>query len=59
MTNAAQPRVPSDTKLDRAARWDATYKARGVGGVSWFQTEPAVSLDLIDAIGLARDAAID
>ena len=44
--------------LAAAARWDATYRTRGVDGVSWFQTEPAVSLQLIEAAGVAHDAAI-
>ena len=45
-------------QLDTASRWDATYRTRGVGGVSWFQSEPAISLQLIEAIGVARDSAI-
>lgn len=46
------------TKLDPAARWDATYRTHGVEGVSWFQTQPTVSLELIEATGAAPDAAI-
>jgi hypothetical protein len=49
--------VPS-LDQDPASRWDATYQTRGIGGVSWFQTEPAVSLELISATGISEDAAI-
>ncbi|HEX6568202.1 MAG TPA: class I SAM-dependent methyltransferase [Acidimicrobiales bacterium] len=35
-----------------AAHWDATYRERGAQGVSWFQAEPRVSLELIDALHL-------
>ena len=42
----------------RSAHWDAAYKTRGVTELSWFQTEPAVSLALIELPGVARDAAV-
>ena len=46
------------TKLDPAASWDATYQTLGAEGVSWFQFEPAVPLELIEATGVDHDAAI-
>ena len=42
----------------RAEHWNAAYKARGVTEVSWFQTEPTISLELIEILGVARDAAV-
>lgn len=39
-------------------RWDATYQTRGSTGVSWYQSEPAVSLELIQGSGISHDAAI-
>jgi 2-polyprenyl-3-methyl-5-hydroxy-6-metoxy-1,4-benzoquinol methylase len=38
--------------------WDAVYDARGADRVSWYQPEPAMSLSLIDAIGLTREASV-
>jgi hypothetical protein len=42
----------------RAAHWDAAYETHGVTEVSWFQTEPVVSLELIEMLGIPRDAAV-
>ena len=41
-----------------AARWDHTYQTRGITGVSWFQSRPTVSLELIKATAISRDATI-
>ena len=38
--------------------WDDVYARRGPTGVSWYQPEPAMSLRLIEALGLKPDAAI-
>jgi len=46
---------PSGTREDH---WDSAYKTRGVTEVSWFQTEPVVSLELIGALGVPREAAV-
>ena len=37
---------------DRPAHWNAVYERQGISGVSWYQPEPAVSLALIDALGI-------
>ncbi len=42
----------------RADHWDAAYETRGVTEVSWFQTEPVVSLELIETLGVRREAAV-
>jgi hypothetical protein len=40
--------------------WDEAYRSRGVEGVSWYEAEPTVSLELVGALGVDRDvAAID
>jgi SAM-dependent methyltransferase len=44
--------------LTRADHWDAAYAARGLDGVSWFQAVPEVSLELVDALDVSRDAAV-
>jgi len=33
--------------MDRAAHWDAVYRAKGETGVGWYQQRASVSLDLI------------
>lgn len=45
--------------MDKArAHWQKVYKAKAHDEVSWFQPEPTVSLAMISALGLPRDAAI-
>lgn len=41
-----------------ADHWDAAYSSRGVAGVSWYQAAPEVSIELVDALGVDRDAAV-
>ena len=43
---------------DRQAHWDSVYRAKREDEVSWFQTSPPVSLDLIHAAGVERHASI-
>ena len=43
---------------EKAGRWDAAYAQRGVEGVSWYQPVPAVPLELIEALGVPRTAAV-
>jgi len=43
---------------DRQAHWDSVYRAKREDEVSWFQTSPSVSLDLIHAAGVERHASI-
>jgi len=42
--------VPSSA--ERSRHWDDAYSTRGTQGVSWFQSEPTVSLELIVSLGL-------
>jgi ubiquinone/menaquinone biosynthesis C-methylase UbiE len=39
--------------IDRAAHWENIYSTRGETGVSWYQSEPRVSLELIDLVAPA------
>ena len=41
-----------------AEHWDAAYASRGVRGVSWYQPTPVASLELVDLLHVARDAAV-
>ena len=46
--------------LATATHWDGAYERNGATNVSWFQASPALSLQLIDSIGVdASDVAID
>lgn len=41
-----------------AAHWDSSYRDRGAAGVSWFQSDPAVSLELIETLDVSADTAV-
>jgi 2-polyprenyl-3-methyl-5-hydroxy-6-metoxy-1,4-benzoquinol methylase len=43
---------------DREAHWDAVYREKGSDDLSWFQKDPALSLELITAAAPQRDARI-
>jgi hypothetical protein len=38
--------------MDRKGHWDRVYGTNKSDEVSWFQHEPAISLRLLDRIGL-------
>jgi hypothetical protein len=40
----------------RVAHWDGAYATKGSTRVSWYEPEPVVSLALVDALGVPRDA---
>jgi hypothetical protein len=48
VTNSAEP----------TRHWDDAYSTRGTEGVSWFQSEPTVSLELIGSLRLDRETPI-
>lgn len=51
---------PRSEPTSSGGHWEAVYRDRGPSGVSWFQSTPAVSLELIDGLGLgAGDAVLD
>ena len=43
---------------ERQAHWQGVYSSRSYTDVSWYQAEPARSLALIEASGIAKDRAI-
>jgi 2-polyprenyl-3-methyl-5-hydroxy-6-metoxy-1,4-benzoquinol methylase len=43
---------------DRARHWDAAYRDRGASGVSWYQEEPLISLELIEALDMSPTSAV-
>jgi SAM-dependent methyltransferase len=42
----------------RARHWDEAYAAHGDEGVSWYQGDAAVSLELIELLGIDRQRAV-
>ena len=48
----------STTGADLAQHWDAAYTDRGTTGVSWFQPDPTVSIQLIEHLEVPHDAAV-
>ena len=46
------------SELDRFQHWDSVYRTREADAVSWFQAEPAVTLELVELLGDPHDAAI-
>lgn len=48
---------PSDDAA-RKAFWERIHDGKPADGVSWWQSVPDLSLDLVDRAGLARDAGV-
>lgn len=44
--------------MGRAEHWDEVFGSRGIDGVSWFQAVPAISLELVGALGIDTDTAV-
>jgi SAM-dependent methyltransferase len=47
-----------DGMTDRKRHWEQVYATKSPLEVSWYQTEPKLSLDLIAGAGLAHDAPV-
>jgi hypothetical protein len=43
---------------ERTAHWESVYELNRVDGVSWYQQEPVVSLELVDIRGVEKDARV-
>jgi 2-polyprenyl-3-methyl-5-hydroxy-6-metoxy-1,4-benzoquinol methylase len=59
-TLSAKPRLNCGMaeQEDLRRHWEAAYAKRGIDGVSWYQPVPAVSLDLLEKLGVRRDASV-
>ena len=44
--------------MDRTARWDAVYRTKAEGDVSWFEAAPELSLHMLDAAGVSASTCI-
>ncbi|MDX2116212.1 MAG: class I SAM-dependent methyltransferase [Planctomycetota bacterium] len=51
--------VAEGREADRAAHWEGVYAAKADGELSWFQSSPARSLELIGRLGALPVSAID
>jgi hypothetical protein len=43
---------------ERRRHWDATYGARGPSGVSWYEPQPRISLELVQALGVGPEIPV-
>ena len=43
---------------ERVVHWDSVDERTQIDGVSWYQSEPVVSLDLVDLLGIADTAGV-
>jgi trans-aconitate methyltransferase len=46
------------TNSERATHWDGVHSSRGPTQMSWFQATPAVSLELMDVLGVSPQSAV-
>jgi SAM-dependent methyltransferase len=46
------------TPANRAAHWNTVYDTKGEDGVSWYQSVPKVTLELLDTLRIGRAASI-
>jgi len=52
--------VDEDVPTDAARHWSDVYASRPADTVSWFQSEPSVSLELLDELGVnPRNSVVD
>ena len=43
---------------ERASHWESVYGRNQADTVSWYQTEPVVSLELVDLLGISAEAGV-
>lgn len=41
--------------MARKEHWEQVYTTRGESGVSWFESHPSVSIQLLEATGMTRE----
>jgi len=46
------------THEGRATHWNTVYDTKGEDGVSWYQSEPTMTRELLAATGVSRDRAV-
>jgi trans-aconitate methyltransferase len=44
--------------VDRRGHWTNVYTSKGEQDVSWFETLPAISLQMLDAAGMSHDTCV-
>lgn len=43
---------------ERVAHWESVYEGNRGDSVSWYQTEPVISLELVDLLGISTEAGV-
>lgn len=56
-SDAGQPWRPEDAE-GRATFWEQAHHGKDVDAVSWWQSVPELSLDLVDRTGIGRDEGV-
>jgi methyltransferase family protein len=51
-------KIAKGTKMNREAHWDTVYSTKAENQVSWFEALPSVSLEMIDAAGVAPETCL-
>lgn len=44
--------------MDRKDHWNTAYRTKGEDGVSWFEDEPRLSLELVHSVGAGDDTSL-
>jgi SAM-dependent methyltransferase len=58
MSPAATFGGDANSMTNRQEHWDSVYRTKGEQDVSWFETFPAMSLEMIEAAGLTPDTCV-
>jgi SAM-dependent methyltransferase len=55
---ASESEHQASASAERSRHWDTIYGRQTPAGVSWYQSQPSVSLELIEVLGLPLDTAV-
>jgi len=44
--------------MNREGHWNSIYRAKGEDAVSWFEAQPSISLELLDAAGMTAETCV-
>ena len=58
MSTDAQPHSRPEDAASRASFWEEAHHGKDVDAVSWWQSVPELSLDLVDRTGVAKDQGV-
>ncbi len=58
MTDTQHSPIRPEDHAARQSFWEQAHHGKDVDGVSWWQSEPGLSLDLVDRTGISPDEAV-